>query len=371
MTACAYVRLPVDVNDPDPDRPVRCVLIADTLASAKAPVPLPFLPSSGLVEDMTARHTTSVMRKIYIMDDAAVAFAGNEGAVRSVFSYLPAWLKEWTEENPDHPMEHYAGKLAHIAATPSLKSVGGFAVVRTPRGTSWGGAGDLQTELRHFGTCLATGTGAKDLTKFFSQHDIFFEQIIEARKAYDLPPLTDEEKIAWLVNALNGRKFMREIAVGSENYWGAYLEHAMLQIDGWKFGPGTLHYLINYRTEGGMYYLDLLRIVAYDAYLIGGSIVTARPDDGWLIFSIDRIDEDLQDAHLKQWKGWKPSDVFVTAMVNGNPDQLVQVRLTEEQKAHCLFEIIGDDGLECGWVDHIPDGLPQFIMRSAMEMAPR
>lgn len=174
MTLCMYISPPWNIDEPE--GPFVPVIIADTMVSFRGVGDQPpLLPIRGYgLEGPAKVYSTTLKRKINYVDNCAIAPSGHGQAIEEIVlktkESLPGWM------TLGRPLKPFADLLTEVNRTFGHVA-DAIAVVRgrddmifrgEPTGSSF--------REKHFGICVAHGSGAPDALNYLSDMSKIFDK---------------------------------------------------------------------------------------------------------------------------------------------------------------------------------------------------
>lgn len=304
MTGCLYVS--PWVNSDAPELGVVPLLLADTVASYKPtyrpPGGVPIAPSNFSADHHGKPSSISLVRKLQIIGDAAVALAGDGKVIADALYELRREMPNLKgQERPMRWLGDVANRANEIHGAGTMAAIGICALPNNKLNTM---CAVSPRSLKHLGLCSAIGSGTEEIWDIVSQ----LEMSISENDFMD-----GEEKAIRFASAFNAKRLVHELrGEKSPDNWGGYVEWAYLdRKNKWQRGPREIHLFLEAQidAEGRLSAHLVPHAIAYDP---AGRILTLR-DHATAQFVLDdgSIPDDSVDLE-GFWTDWRPAAATVS-----------------------------------------------------------
>lgn len=316
MTGCLYIS-PWITSD-IPELGVVPLLLADTVASYRRGFrpqgSVPLSPATISRRNLDHTSSISIVRKLHLIGDAAVALAGKGEMIASALHELRQHMPELRgQERPMRWLGDAANRANELHGPGTLDAIG---ICALPDGRVNTMTAYECRQLKHLGMCSAIGSGTTEIWKLV-------EAIEESIDRW--PPTHGMDKAVQCASAINAKRLVQELrGEQAPDHWGGFLEWAVMDQKGkWHRGPRETHLFMEGVVQENCYIAAFLvqRAIGYDPV---GRILSMEADANFDFMLENEPTSEKERTSIEEfWSDWRPEVVTVTiftrhAARNGN-----------------------------------------------------
>lgn len=360
MTGCVY--LSPRLKD---DSLIFPAIFADTLVTIRGAQGGKSLPATAGTP-LFGQPSTKLARKVHIIDQAALAYAGRADIICSLHNDYLQFSDEWLKgEHPLRPLGAQADQYRSYYRAP-IEVLGAHLLERGGQRGIHNMAFNGFGEIGSLGYCQAIGSGVNDLLSRLQGVESRFAKIFAIN-----PP----EAVRGLAGHLNGERLAEEIVTKGDlpNTWGGYVEHVYYDHATQKWNRGSKHVNLFYivrRVDAALIVGTLLpKAILYDPGDSIGRICAIALDSASSICTPYCLQAPWDDTPVDPladapefWTGWRAESATITFIFEGPADYGFGSRTANPSEMKDVFLEVGDR-IGIGLSDDLADKL--FVELSA------